>query len=157
MNSLKLSAVASTLLVAVLGAVMTPAAQAQSSTPAQRIEVTGQARPIVWVREGDDYVVYSPFLGLRSRAEVIAEMMASKASGEYYYAGDEWVRRDNFVSTKTRAEVRAEAVASRARGDFVRVGDEMLPRHVAEEIGAIARSPAPQVQNVAATTLGNAR
>ena len=63
MNALRLTAVATTLSVAVLGALMTPAENAQSSKPAQRIEVTGQTQPIVWVREGDDYVVYAPFLG----------------------------------------------------------------------------------------------
>lgn len=157
MSTLRIPAVASTLLVATLGALMTPAAHAQSSATTQRVEVTGQARPIVWVREGGEYVAYSPFLGLRSRAEVIAEMMASKAAGEYYYSGDEWVRRDTFVSTMSRAEVMAEATASRARGDFVRVGDEMLPRHVAEQIGAVARSAKPAAQNTAAITVGNVR
>ena len=157
MNTLRLSAVAATMSLAVLGALMSPAANAQSSAAAQRVEVTGQAQPLVWVREGDEYVAYKPFLGLRTRAEVVAEMMASRAAGEYFYSGDEWVRRDQFVSTVSRAEVLAEAAASRARGDFVRVGDELLPRHVAEEIGAIARSTSPAAQKVAVTTLGNAR
>ena len=157
MNALRLTAVATTLSVAVLGALMTPAANAQSSAPTQRIEVTGQAQPIVWVREGDDYVVYAPFLGLRTRAEVVAEMMASRAAGEYYFSGDEWVRRDNFVSTKSRGEVLAEAAVSRARGDFVRVGDELLPRHVAEQVGGIARSAKPAALNTAAITVGNVR
>lgn len=157
MNALRLSAVASTVLLAVLGALMSPAANAQSPAAAQRIEVTGQAEPLVWVREGDDYVAYKPFLGLRTRAEVVAEMMASRAAGEYFYSGDEWVRRDQFVSTVSRAEVLAEAAASRARGDFVRVGDEMLPRHVAEQVGGIARSTSPLAQSVAGMSVTNVR
>ncbi len=157
MNALRLSAVASTVLLAVLGALMTPAANAQSSAPAQRIEATGQALPLVWVRDGDDYVAHVPFLGLRTRAEVVAELMASKAAGEYFYSGDEWVRRDSFVSTKSRAEVLAEGTGSRARGDFVRVGDEMLPRHVAEQVGAIDRSASQAMQVIAARHMGNTR
>jgi hypothetical protein len=157
MNALRLTAVATTLSFAVLGALMTPAANAQSAAAPQRIEITGTASSTPgWVREGDTLVPYVPFFGLRTRAEVIAEMKAWQAAGEMVFSGDEWVRRDRFVSTKSRAEVMAEAVASRARGDFVRVGDETLPRHVAEQIGAIARSSAPE-QNVAATALGNAR
>jgi hypothetical protein len=157
MNTLRLTAVASTLSLAVLGALLTPAAQAQSLSAAQRIEITGASSTPGWVREGDTLVPHVPFFGLRTRAEVIAEMKAWQAAGETVFAGDTLVRRDNFVSTKTRAEVMAEATASRARGDFIRVGDETLPRHVAEEMGAIARSPAAKVQNVAATSLGNVR
>jgi hypothetical protein len=157
MNALRLSAVAATLSVAVLGALMSPAANAQSPAPAQRIEVTGQAEPLVWVRDGDDYVAYKPFVGLRTRAEVVAEMMASRAAGEYFYSGDEWVRRDSFASTKTRADVLAEAAASRARGDFVRVGDELLPRHVAEQVGGIARSTSPTAQSIAGMSVTHVR
>lgn len=156
MNTLKFPIAAATLSLAVLGALLTPAAHAQSAGPAQRIEITGSSSGNGWVREGDTLVPYVPFFGLRTRAEVIAEMMASKAAGEYYFQGDEWVRRDTFVSTKSRAEVMAEAAASRARGDFVRVGDETLPRHVAEQTGAIARSQST-AQNTAAITVGNVR
>ena len=157
MNTLKLSVAASTLSLAVLGAFLTPAAHAQSSGPTQRIDITSPSLSNGWVREGDTLVPYVPFFGLRTRAEVIAEMKAWQAAGEMVFSGDEWVRRDSFVSTKSRTEVLAEAAASRARGDFVRVGDELLPRHVAEQVGGIARSPTPTAQHTAAVTVGNVR
>ena len=156
MNTLKFPLVAAALSLAVLGALLTPAAHAQSSGTAQRIEVTAPASGAGWVREGDTLLPYVPFYGLRTRAEVIAEMKAWQAAGEMVHSGDEWVRRDSFVSTKSRAEVMAEASASRARGDFVRVGDEILPRHVAEQNGAIARAPAT-TQSTAAIAVGNVR
>ena len=156
MNTLKLPLATTALTLAVLGAALTPAAHAQSASRAQRIEITAPAAGNGWVREGDTLVPYVPFFGLRTRAEVIAEMKEWQAAGEMVFSGDEWVRRDRFVSTKSRAEVMAEAAASRARGDFVRVGDELLPRHVAEQIGAIARAQ-PTARNTAAASVGNVR
>ena len=157
MNTLKLSLAASTLSLAVIGALLTPAAHAQSQSPAQRIEITGSSPSGSWVRQGDELVFVVPFVSMRTRAEVIAEMLASRAAGEYYFSGDEWVRRDTFVSTKSRAEVTAEAAASRARGDFVRVGDEIVHRHVAQQVGSIASAQPTASQTTAAISVGNAR
>jgi hypothetical protein len=149
MKTLRLTAVASTLTLTLLGAWMTSSAVAQTAAPAQQIEIFGKPAVSGWVFSGDAYVAYVPFSGQRTRAEVIAELVAWQAAGETVFSGDEWIRRDRFVSTASRAEVLAEAAASRARGDYVQVGDEMLPRHVAEQSGAIARSVPPRAQNMA--------
>ncbi len=157
MNVLRISAVASALSLTLLGALMSSVAVAQTSAPTQRIEIHGNPAAAGWIRHGDGYIPHVPFFGLRTRAEVIAEMFAWQTAGEWVFSGDESRRRDHFVSTKTRAEVLADASASRARGDFVRVGEDLLPRHVAEESGLIARRASPAEQNTAALSLSPAR
>ena len=83
------------------------------------------------VFSGDEWIPKNTFVSTRTRAEVIAEGIASRQRGDYVFSGDEWVPKSNFVSTLTRAEVIAESVASRERGDYVFVADEWIPRRLA--------------------------
>jgi hypothetical protein len=92
-----------------------------------------QEPAVQFVREGDGLVpVYMSTSG-KSRAEVIAELNASRAdagAARFVFEGDGLVPAYPAISTRTRAEVVAELQASKARMDYVHVGDESVPRDI---------------------------
>jgi hypothetical protein len=65
------------------------------------------------------YVEFTGFQSTKTRAEVMAELDASKASGEYASSNREYAAPDmHFKSTKTRAEVLAELRQAQADGMY---------------------------------------
>ena len=69
---------------------------------------------VQFVFQGDGLVPVYSGKSSTTRAEVIAELKASQARGDYVHMGDEWVPRDRFMSVQSVADVRAEARLARA-------------------------------------------
>ncbi|KRB67911.1 DUF4148 domain-containing protein [Noviherbaspirillum sp. Root189] len=67
------------------------------------------------------FVEFSGFQSSKTRAEVMEELKASKASGDYVVGSSEYVAPDlHFKSTKSRAEVLAELEQAKADGTYAR-------------------------------------
>ena len=67
------------------------------------------------------YVDFSGFQSTKTRAEVMAELDASKASGEYAVSNHEYPAPGrNFKSVKSRSEVLAELEQAKADGTYAR-------------------------------------
>jgi hypothetical protein len=72
---------------------------------------------------------YTPMTSTRTRAEVVAELHAARASGLLAQlhaedGGSFALARQAFVPGKTRAEVRAEVLAARASGELAAMSGE---------------------------------
>jgi len=90
------------------------------------------------------YVDHSQFQSTRTRAEVMAELKASQANGDYTVGGREFAAPDaKFASTKTRAQVVAELRQAREDGSYALAQQEFEGQY-----------PVLQNQN-AATRLAN--
>lgn len=67
------------------------------------------------------FVEFSGFQSTKTRAEVMEDLRASKASGDYVAGGREYDAPDlHFKSTKSRDEVIAELEQARAAGTYAR-------------------------------------
>lgn len=66
-----------------------------------------------------EWVDFNDFQSTKTRAEVVAELQAAQANGNYVAGGQEFVAPDaQFASTKTRAQVIAELKQSQADGSY---------------------------------------
>jgi hypothetical protein len=71
----------------------------------------------VFAQQTYPYVDFSVFQGTKTRAEVMQELQASEANGNYVVGGHEYVApAAGFVSSKRRAQVLAELQQAEADG-----------------------------------------
>jgi Domain of unknown function (DUF4148) len=67
------------------------------------------------------------FVSTKSRAQVVADLKASKANGDYVVGGREYVApAAHFASTKTRAQVIAELKQSEGDGSYALAHQEYV-------------------------------
>lgn len=67
----------------------------------------------------NEWVDFNDFHPTKTRAEVVAELKAAQANGNYVVGGQEFTAPDaRFASTKTRAQVVAELKQSQADGSY---------------------------------------
>jgi hypothetical protein len=64
---------------------------------------------VQFVFQGDGLVPVYANTSSKTRAEVVAELKASQARGDYVHRGDETVHRSTFMSERSVADVRSEA------------------------------------------------
>jgi len=87
------------------------------------------------------YVDHSQFQSTRTRAEVMAELKASQANGDYVVGGREFAAPDaQFASTTTRAQVMAELRQAKEDGSYALAQQEFEGQY-------------PVLQNQSTTTL----
>lgn len=83
------------------------------------IAVLGSTSSVFAQQSTYPYVDFTGFQSTRTRAEVMAELDQSKASGEYAVSNHEYPAPGrNFNSTRSRAEVIAELEQAKADGTY---------------------------------------